>query len=187
MRALPSFSPPTPSLRSCWLLLGRVHTLTRARTIRRREPGSKRPAFRLARGGVGNFELVAVARRERLTIYLDRLRSSQSRHRRDGYRRDSDRQRGRPSQSIDGTYTLAAPWSAQPSRHDLIFTVASGGSTEVLTAALHMPPMVGTDAEGFNAHPQRAADYSAVGRTGLGVPIQPSSARPPAASFWACW
>ena len=75
-----------------------------------------------------NFELVAVARRERLTIYLDRLRSN-------------DPVTGAtvtvetPIGSVDavaehdGTYTLAAPWSALPGRHVLIFTVASGGST----------------------------------------------------------
>ena len=94
-----------------------------------------------------NFELVAVARRERLTIYLDRLRSN-------------DPVTGAtvtvetPVGSVDavaehdGTYTLAAPWSALPGRHDLFFSVACAGSTEVLTAALHMPPTVGTDAEG---------------------------------------
>ena len=94
-----------------------------------------------------NFELVAVARHGVLTIYLDRLRSN-------------DPVAGAtvtvetPAGSLDavaahdGTYSLAAPWSTQAGRHDLIFTVVSGGSAEVLTGTLQVPSAVGPDAEG---------------------------------------
>ena len=93
-----------------------------------------------------NFELVAVARHGVLTIYLDRLRSN-------------DPVAGAtvtvetPAGSLDavaehhGTYSLAAPWSTQAGRHDLIFTVVSGGSAEVLTGTLQVPSAVGPDAE----------------------------------------
>ena len=94
-----------------------------------------------------NFELVVVARHGVLTIYLDRLRSN-------------DPVAGAtvtvetPAGSLDavaehdGTYSLAAPWSTQAGRHDLIFTVVSGGSAEVLTGTLQVPSAVGPDAEG---------------------------------------
>ena len=94
-----------------------------------------------------NFELVAVARHGVLTIYLDRLRSN-------------DPVAGAtvtvetPAGSLDataehdGTYWLAAPWSAQSGRHDLIFTVTSSDSAEVLTGTLEVPPALGPDAEG---------------------------------------
>jgi hypothetical protein len=94
-----------------------------------------------------HFELVAVARHGVLTIYLDRLRSN-------------DPVAGAtvtvetPAGSLDavaahdGTYSLAAPWSTQAGRHDLIFTVVSGGSAEVLTGTLQVPSAVGPDAEG---------------------------------------
>src|SRR3954452_13846898 len=99
-----------------------------------------------------HFELVAVARHGVLTIYLDRLRSN-------------DPVAGAtvtvetPVGSLDavadhvGTYSLVAPWSTQAGRHDLIFTVVSGGSAGVSTAALQVPSTVGPDAEGAARSP----------------------------------
>jgi membrane fusion protein, heavy metal efflux system len=93
-----------------------------------------------------HFELVAVARHGVLTIYLDRLRSNDPVV---GATVTVDT----PAGSLDavaehhGTYSLAAPWSTQAGRHDLIFTVASGGSAEVLTGTLQVLSAVGPDAE----------------------------------------
>jgi RND family efflux transporter MFP subunit len=39
----------------------------------------------------------------------------------------------------DGTYKVAAPWSGQPGRYDLIFTVTKGETAEVLPLTLVMP------------------------------------------------
>jgi membrane fusion protein, heavy metal efflux system len=84
-----------------------------------------------------HFELVAVARHGVLTIYLDRLRSNDPVV---GATVTVDT----PAGSLDavaehhGTYSLAAPWSTQAGRHDLIFTVVSGGSAEVLTGTLQV-------------------------------------------------
>ena len=81
-----------------------------------------------------NFELVVVARHGVLTIYLDRLRSNDP-------VADATVTVETSAGSLDavadhhGTYSLAAPWSTQAGRHDLIFTVVSGGSAEVLTGS----------------------------------------------------
>jgi membrane fusion protein, heavy metal efflux system len=94
-----------------------------------------------------NFELVAVARHGVLTIYLDRLRSNDP-------VADATVTVETPGGSLEavadhhGTYSLAAPWSTQAGQHDLIFTVASGGSAEVLTGTLQVLPAVGGDTEG---------------------------------------
>jgi len=94
-----------------------------------------------------NFELVAVARHGVLTIYLDRLRSNDP-------VADATVTVETPGGSLEavadhhGTYSLAAPWSTQAGRHDLIFTVVSGGSAEVLTGTLQVPSAVAPDAEG---------------------------------------
>ncbi len=94
-----------------------------------------------------NFELVAVARHGMLTIYLDRLRSNDP-------VADATVTVETPGGSLEavadhhGTYSLAAPWSTQAGQHDLIFTVASGGSAEVLTGTLQVLPAAGGDTEG---------------------------------------
>jgi cobalt-zinc-cadmium efflux system membrane fusion protein len=85
-----------------------------------------------------HFELVAVARSAALTIYLDRRRSNEPVV-------NAAVTVETPSGSVaasrqhDGTYRLAAPWSATPARHDLIFTVESGGTREILPATLEIP------------------------------------------------
>ena len=135
---------PTPRVHCCWLLLPPAayahdgdHTSS---------PPASIASTPRAEAVSENFELVAVARHGVLTIYLDRLRSN-------------DPVAGAtvtvetPAGSLDavaehdGTYSLAAPWSTQAGRHDLIFTVVSGGSAEVLTGTLQVPSAVGPDAE----------------------------------------
>lgn len=99
-----------------------------------------------------NFELVAVARGGTLTVYLDRRSSNEP-------VTGATVSVETPAGSVDavadleGTYALAAPWSAQPGGHDLIFTVASDGSAEVLAATLQVPPAIGADTEGSTPSP----------------------------------
>lgn len=99
-----------------------------------------------------NFELVAVARGGTLTVYLDRRSSNEPVT---GATVSVETPAGSVDAvaDLDGTYALAAPWSAQPGGHDLIFTVASDGSAEVLTATLQVPPAIGADTEGSTPSP----------------------------------
>jgi len=99
-----------------------------------------------------NFELVAVARGGRLTVYLDRRSSNEPVT---GATVSVETPAGSVDAvaDLDGTYALAAPWSAQPGGHDLIFTVASDGSAEVLAATLQVPPAIGADTEGSTPSP----------------------------------
>ncbi|MGZ3287137.1 MAG: efflux RND transporter periplasmic adaptor subunit [Xanthobacteraceae bacterium] len=77
-----------------------------------------------------NFELVAVARGGTLTVYLDRRSSNEP--------------------VTGATVSIETPAG---SGHDLIFTVASDGSAEVLTATLQVPPAIGADTEGSTPSP----------------------------------
>lgn len=99
-----------------------------------------------------NFELVAVARGGTLTVYLDRRSSNEPVI---GATVSVETPAGSVDAvaDLDGTYALAAPWSAQPGGHDLIFTVASDGSAEVLAATLQVPPAIGADTEGSTPSP----------------------------------
>jgi hypothetical protein len=85
----------------------------------------------------GPFELVGVLNGSELLIYLDRF--------------DSNAPVGGAVISVetpvgsvdarggDGLYRLPAPW-AKAGRHDLIFSVSAGDTTEILTGTLAVPP-----------------------------------------------
>jgi hypothetical protein len=85
------------------------------------------------------FELVAVARRAEVTIYLDRFSTGEP-------VTDATITVETPEGSIeakpavDGTYRLPAAWSNSPGQYDLIFTVTEGDAADVLTAVLDVPP-----------------------------------------------
>lgn len=88
------------------------------------------------------FELVAVARDGKLTIYVDRLRSNEP-------VTDATVTVETPVGSETaalakdrGIYELAAPW-AQAGSHALIFTVAAGDNAEILPATLDIPAEAG--------------------------------------------
>ena len=84
------------------------------------------------------YELVALARAGELIIYLDRFTSNEP-------VAGAVIQIETPVGSVDaqalpdGTYKVAAPWSAQPGRYDLIFTVTKGETADVLPLTLVMP------------------------------------------------
>ena len=118
-----------------------------------------------------NFELVAVARGGTLTVYLDRRSSNEPVT---GATVSVETPAGSVDAvaDLDGTYALAAPWSAQPGGHDLIFTVASDGSAEVLTATLQVPPAIGADTEGSTPSPAGGTFVSGwKDRIGRGDPV----------------
>jgi RND family efflux transporter MFP subunit len=84
------------------------------------------------------FELVAIANSGAVTIYLDHLRSNDP-------VTNAAITVETPAGSVvaspqqGGTYKLAAPWAVMPGRYDLIFTVESDGTADVLTGTLKVP------------------------------------------------
>jgi RND family efflux transporter MFP subunit len=84
------------------------------------------------------FELVAIANGGALTIYLDHLRSNDP-------MTNAAITVETPAGSVvaspeqGGMYKLAAPWAATPGHYDLIFTVESDGTADVLTGTLVVP------------------------------------------------
>jgi RND family efflux transporter MFP subunit len=82
--------------------------------------------------------LVAIARSGALTIYLDRLRNNDP-------VTNAAITVETPAGSVvaspeqGGTYKLPAPWAAMPGHYDLIFTVESDGTADVLTGTLEAP------------------------------------------------
>ena len=84
------------------------------------------------------LELVAIAHRGTLTIYLDRLRTNEP-------VTNAAISVETPAGSVvasheqDGAYRLPASWVIAPGRYDLIFTVESDGTADVLTATLEVP------------------------------------------------
>lgn len=84
------------------------------------------------------FELVAVARGNDLTLYLDHARTNEpvrgasiTVETRDGPQEAAS--------TADSAYTLAAPWIAAPGHHALVVAVAAGGTAESLMLALDIP------------------------------------------------
>jgi membrane fusion protein, heavy metal efflux system len=87
------------------------------------------------------FELVAIGKSGTLAIYLDRLRTNEP-------VTNAAITVETPAGSIvafpehGGTYKLAAPWAITRGPYDLIFTVESEGTADVLTATLETPTAV---------------------------------------------
>ncbi len=85
-----------------------------------------------------DLELVAVAKRDELTIYLDRFESNEPVV--DAIvGLESPAGRLDAKQAADGTYRAVAAWLARPGRHDLIATVQKDGVEDVLAFSLDIP------------------------------------------------
>jgi len=91
------------------------------------------------------FEIVAIARGERLTLHLDTFRGNNPVR---GAEIEVDTPLGtqKAVAEADGVYGLAAPWLAKAGLHDLAITVQVDGSIDVLTAALPIPERPATAA-----------------------------------------
>ena len=84
------------------------------------------------------FELVAVAGKDRVRLYLDRFASNEPVS---GARIEVETPDGpvEATAAGDSVYEIAAPWLARGRRHDLLATVSADGATDVLTLDLHLP------------------------------------------------
>lgn len=111
------------------------------------------------------FELVAVAQGGSLRIWLDRFETNEPVPK---ATIDVETPAGPQSAHAesDGTYLLAAPWAATRGSHDLIFTVATGGEVDMLTATLTVPP---SPAPGGAKGANRSALFDSTSLAGTGV------------------
>ncbi|MGL4811287.1 MAG: efflux RND transporter periplasmic adaptor subunit [Beijerinckiaceae bacterium] len=85
-----------------------------------------------------DFELVVIARGDRLALYLDGFRDNAPVT---GAQIEVDTPQGtqKAAEDVPGVYSLAAPWVAAPGLHNLAVTINSAGSIDVLTATLVIP------------------------------------------------
>ncbi len=86
-----------------------------------------------------DFEIVAIARGDKLSIFLDTFRDNQPV---DGAVIEIDAPGGILTPKPDGTgaYTVTAPFLTNPGTHDLAITVSANGIVDVLTTTLKIPP-----------------------------------------------
>jgi hypothetical protein len=84
------------------------------------------------------FELVAIARGDRLRIYLDRFRTNEPVN---GaiIEVDADGATLHAASDGEGAYVVAASFVARPGAHDLAITIQAGDLVDVLTATLKVP------------------------------------------------
>lgn len=85
-----------------------------------------------------DFEIVAVARGDRLFVYLDTFRENEPVIGA-GIEIDSPAGLLKPVADGAGVYTVAAPFVGKGGRYDLAFTVMAGDKVDVLTATLAIP------------------------------------------------
>lgn len=95
-----------------------------------------------AEASTADLELVAVARGERLEIFLDSFKGNEAI---DSATLEIDGPGGttKAEPNGDGTYMAAAPWLSQPGTHDLAITVIAGDLFDVLTVTLVIPQASG--------------------------------------------
>jgi membrane fusion protein, heavy metal efflux system len=89
-----------------------------------------------------DFELVATAQGETLTIYLDRFTDNQPVS---GAKLEIDTGDGKTVDAVAakdgeaGIYTVTGAWVAQPGHHDLVFTVLTDHGSDLLAGTLDVP------------------------------------------------
>lgn len=90
-----------------------------------------------------DLELVAVARGERLEIFLDSFKGNEPV---DGAMLEIDGPSGTltAEASGEGTYVATAPWLTKPGSYDLAITVMAGDLFDVLTVTMVIPEMAGS-------------------------------------------
>ena len=98
------------------------------------------PAVHTARGEGASeaFELVAVARRDELSIYLDRFATNEPV---DGARIDVETPAGAAIAVAQAgePYKLSGSWLTKPGQLDLILTITAGDTTDILPVSLTIP------------------------------------------------
>lgn len=86
-----------------------------------------------------DFELVAIARGDKLTLFLDTFRDNRPV---DGADIEIDSPSGvlKPTADGEGAYSVTAPFMTKAGAYDLAITVTANGVVDLLTATLKIPP-----------------------------------------------
>jgi RND family efflux transporter MFP subunit len=84
------------------------------------------------------FELTAIPREGRLTLYLDRFRTNEP-VRGAVVEVETPEGQRRAAETADAAYVLPVPWMAKPGTHDLLVTVSAGDVVDVLTVSVNVP------------------------------------------------
>jgi len=91
-----------------------------------------------AEAASAEFELVAVAKGQALSITLDRFATNEPIT--DGTIEVAEESGSMKAEAQeDGTYLLRAPWVAHAGKHDLTFTVSAADTSDLLTATIDIP------------------------------------------------
>ncbi len=106
-----------------------------------------------------DFEIVAIARGDRLRLYLDTFRTNEP-------VRDAEIEIDTAAGTLkavpdrDGAYEVVAPWLLRPGTYDLAITVQASGLVDVLTATLVIPPST-PPASGLGGVRERLSSFAA--------------------------
>ena len=106
-----------------------------------------------------DFEVVAIARGDRLRFYLDTFRTNEP-------VRDAEIEIDTAAGTLkaisdrEGGYEVAAPWLRRPGSYDLAITVQASGLVDVLTATLVVPPLT-PPASGLGGLRERLSSFAA--------------------------
>jgi hypothetical protein len=110
-----------------------------------------------------DFEVVAIARGDRLRLYLDTFKGNEPV--KDAVIEvDTPAGTQKAMPDAEGAYEIAAPWLARPGRYDLAITVQAAGATDVLATTLVIPAPTAETAGSGGLVSRLAAALSAPGR-----------------------
>jgi biotin carboxyl carrier protein len=84
-----------------------------------------------------DFELLAVLEGDQLTLYLDRYATNEPVPEAK-IEVESGANRGVAKPAGPGVYTLPAPWLSAPGKHDLVFTIEAGETSDLLAASVEI-------------------------------------------------
>ena len=106
-----------------------------------------------------DFEIVAIARGDRLRLYLDTFKTNEP-------VKDAEIEIDTAAGTLkatpdrEGAYEVAAPWLLRPGTYDLAITVQASGLVDVLTATLVIPPST-PPASGLGGVRDRLSSFAA--------------------------
>jgi hypothetical protein len=115
-----------------------------------------------------DFEIVAIARGDRLRLYLDTFKDNEPV--KDAVIEvDASGRTLTAAPDREGAYEVSAPWLARPGTYDLAITVQAAGLVDVLTATLTIPAPASTKATTLGGLGQRIRSFAASRDGDLGI------------------
>jgi cobalt-zinc-cadmium efflux system membrane fusion protein len=97
-----------------------------------------------------SLELVAIARNGRLSVFLDRAGTNEP-VTDAAIKAETPEGPADAAAMPDGSYGLPAPWSLHPGEHEVLFTVRTGGASDIFPVSLTVPEPPAPSAAGPDA------------------------------------